>query len=191
MLAHTRAHGRKPAACLHVPTCPAPMNPTLPSTCLRMLAHNRADVSYHQHTCACTQVVEELGGGVSQRAVLRRLRKLGLVRGGKAGGGRVRGGSRRSKVDASQLRELYEQFKGQVGREPARAKSQDHTDAYAHAGMHARRRTHAYRCTCPSHVHTHAHDVQDGARARWAGSPREQEHSMHTHACMQACMFPG
>eukprot|EP00983_Pelagomonas_calceolata_P083284 1156131-Pelagomonas_calceolata.AAC.1 len=65
--------------------------------------------------CYYTQVVEELGGQVSQRAVLRRLRKLKLVRGSASSSRKARGGGSRSgRVDVAQLRELYEQFKDKV-----------------------------------------------------------------------------
>lgn len=59
------------------------------------------------------QVIEELGCDVSERALLKRLRKLKLVRSSSSSKRRSQGST--SKVPVKQLQDLYEQFKDQVG----------------------------------------------------------------------------
>lgn len=58
-------------------------------------------------------MVDELGGNLSERAVLKRLRKLKMVRAGSSKQRRPRGGMS-SRMPVEQLRELYEQFKDKV-----------------------------------------------------------------------------
>lgn len=65
------------------------------------------------HLTPTLQIVEELGGHLSEAAVLKRLRKLNLVRGGKSSKRKSSRGSK-SKVPVEQLRDLYEQFKDKV-----------------------------------------------------------------------------